>query len=88
MPSWTDLRSGRAQARLAAAVCHDMYATKNSDLAAAGRGKSKTRAHPQMTLTSPSCGEVRVGGLGAEVGRAKPGQESRAAQRREVKSRI
>src|SRR5712691_2147216 len=84
MPSRTDLRSGRAQARLAA-VCRDMRATKNSDLAVAGRGISKTRAHPQKTLTGPLCEKVRVGVLVAEVGRANPGQESRAVQRREVK---
>lgn len=88
MPSRTDLRSARAQARLAA-VCRDMCATKNSDLAAAERGKSKTRAHPQMTLTGLLRGEARVGVLGAGVGRgrAKAGQESRAVQRREVKSK-
>ena len=68
MPSRTDLRNARAQARLAA-VCRDMCATKNSDLAAAERGKNKTRAHPQMTLIGLLRGGVRVGVLGAGVER-------------------
>ena len=42
-----------------------------------------------MTLTGLLRGEARVGVLGAGVGRgrAKAGQESRAVQRREVKSK-
>jgi hypothetical protein len=65
MPSRTVRRSARGEARLAA-VCRDMCVTRNSGLGAVERGRSKTHARLQTTLTDLR-GEARAEVLGAEA---------------------
>jgi len=74
-------RSVRAGARLVAAVCHGMCATRNSGLGVVERGISKTRGRPRTTLSG-----LRGKVLGAEVEvevevGERLGQESRGVLR-------
>ena len=62
-----DRRNARAEARLAAEVCRDMFVTRNLGLGAMGRGISKILARLRTTLTSRRRGEVGAGACGAKV---------------------
>jgi len=73
----------RAGARLVAAVCHGMCATRNSGLGVVERGISRTRGRPRTTLSGLR-GEVLGVEVEVEVGE-RLGQESRGVLRRGVK---